>query len=51
MSEERKIGITTLVGRGRIQIPSELRREKDWETGDKLLWSIDEEGNIVVEKV
>ena len=42
---------TTVTDRGMVTIPAALRQRLDIESGDKLRWSADEEGNLSVEVV
>jgi AbrB family looped-hinge helix DNA binding protein len=42
---------TTVNDRGMVTIPASLRRRLDIETGDKLRWTTDDEGNLSVEVV
>jgi AbrB family looped-hinge helix DNA binding protein len=42
---------TTVSDRGMVPIPASLRRRLDIETGDKLRWETDDDGNLSVEIV
>lgn len=42
---------TTVSDRGMVTIPADLRRRLDIESGDKLRWATDDEGNLSVEVV
>ena len=42
---------TKVSDRGMVTIPASLRRRLDIEPGDKLRWSVDEEGALSVEVV
>lgn len=42
---------TKVNDRGMVTIPASLRRRLDIEAGDKLRWSVDDEGNVSVEVV
>jgi AbrB family looped-hinge helix DNA binding protein len=42
---------TKVNDRGMVTIPASLRRRLDIETGDKLQWDTDEDGNLSVEVV
>jgi len=42
---------TTVSDRGMVTIPADLRRRLDIESGDKLRWAADDEGNLSVEVV
>jgi AbrB family looped-hinge helix DNA binding protein len=42
---------TTVSDRGMVTIPVDLRRRLDIESGDKLRWATDDEGNLSVEVV
>ena len=42
---------TTLNDRGMVTIPVEVRRRLDLEAGDKLRWTVDEDGGLGVEIV
>ena len=40
---------TTVSDRGMVTIPAALRQHLDIESGDKLRWTTDDEGNLSVE--
>lgn len=42
---------TTVSERGMITIPADLRQHLDIEAGDKLKWTLDEDGTLAVEVV
>lgn len=42
---------TKVSDRGMVTIPASLRRRLDIESGDKLRWDVDEDGNLSVEIV
>ena len=42
---------TTVSDRGMVTIPADLRRRLDIESGDKLRWATDDEGNLSVEVI
>ena len=42
---------TTVSDRGMVTIPAALRRRLDIESGDKLRWTTDDEGDLSVEVV
>jgi AbrB family looped-hinge helix DNA binding protein len=42
---------TKVSDRGMVTIPASLRRRLDIESGDKLRWDMDEEGNLSVEVI
>lgn len=42
---------TTVSERGMITIPADLRRRLDIEAGDKLKWTLDEDGELSVDVV
>lgn len=42
---------TTVSDRGMVTIPASLRRRLDIEPGDKLRWTVDEDGHLSVEIV
>lgn len=42
---------TTVSERGMVTIPAELRRRLDIEAGDKLQWTVAEDGELSVEVV
>lgn len=46
MPEETKVS-----DRGMVTIPAAIRRRLDIESGDKLRWNTDEEGNLSVEVI
>ncbi|WP_226010930.1 AbrB/MazE/SpoVT family DNA-binding domain-containing protein [Halomicrobium salinisoli] len=41
--------VTTIGDGGKVRIPASIRDRLDIESGDKLRWSIDEEGDLSVE--
>jgi len=51
MVTEDAPGETTVSDSGMVTIPAALRRRLDIEPGDKLRWSVDEEGTLSVEVV
>lgn len=51
MAAEEAPEETKVSDRGMVTIPADLRRRLDIEPGDKLRWTIDEEGNLSVEIV
>lgn len=51
MAAEQGPEETTVSDRGMATIPAELRRRLDIESGDKLRWDVDDEGNLSVEVV
>jgi len=42
---------TKVSDRGMVTIPASLRRRLDIESGDKLRWDVDEDGNLSVEVI
>lgn len=42
---------TTVSDRGMVTIPASLRRRLDIESGDKLRWRVDDDGDLSVEVV
>lgn len=51
MSTEDGPEETTVSDRGMVTIPASLRRRLDIESGDKIRWDVDEDGNLSVEVV
>lgn len=51
MATEKPSEETTVNDRGMVTIPSSLRQRLDIEAGDKLRWSVDDEGDLTVEVV
>lgn len=51
MAAENAPEETKVSDRGMVTIPAAFRRRLDIEPGDKLRWSIDEEGDLSVEVV
>ena len=44
------VDVCKLYGRGRVQIPSEIRKELQLVDGDKICWKIDPLGRYYIEK-
>lgn len=44
------MGFVSVYGKGRMQIPSEVRRELQISDGDKIVWKRDLMGKFFIEK-
>lgn len=44
------VGFVSVYGKGRMQIPSEVRRELQISDGDKIVWKRDLMGKFFIEK-
>lgn len=51
MATDEQDGETTVSERGMVTIPVDVRRRLDIDSGDKLRWEVDEDGNLGVEIV
>ena len=51
MSTSGLIEVTLLYGKGRTQVPSEVRQYLNLKDGDKLAWYINSDGTIYIRKV